>query len=128
MSATTARSNRAEAVRAVAVRAVSGMPVLPPTADARDALVAFVEHLAVLADAGLREAAEGDGVTAAVLLAVVEADTSALVDGVGSALGVDVDGFGGVADLVGQLVRRLVPAVTELAGVLDDVAVKVVGA
>ena len=98
---------------------MSTTTITSTTASAVDALTAFAQHLAQLADAGHAEAANGNRATAEALLNAIEADTSALVDGLGSALGVGVDGFGGVSDLVHQLVAEVVPSVGTLADVVD---------
>ncbi len=90
------------------------------TATAVDALVDFAQHLAQLADAGQAEMATGNRATAEALLDAIEAETSALADSLGAALGIEVDGFGGVSDLLHGLVSALVPGVSGLAALIDD--------
>jgi pantoate kinase len=60
--------------------------------------------------------------------AAAEAEVRAVADRLAAALGVEVEGFGGIGDLFGSLVYRLTPSMGDLAEVVDASAIETLAA
>jgi pantoate kinase len=95
---------------------------------ATEALIEFVEHLRTVTSAGFDALADGHHATASALLSAAEAEVRAVADRLAAALGVEVEGFGGIGDLFGSLVYRLTPSMGDLAEVVDAPAIEALAA